>query len=178
MLAWTGDELSRGQAQNGVKFDFEVKFDLECQGQLRPKTIGILTQVFYTYGPNSVVLAWTGDELWRGKASDYRTHGRTDGHTDRHRQRKCPWPKLASGKKQYQWIYQSKSIHGIPSKLRWYIYWRWNQHLWALAFGTKTLRIVDSCHILLRHRMPAFLLLWHRTIQSMIYWLAIPSRYC
>ena len=28
-LAWTGDELSRGQAQNGVNFDFEVKFDLE-----------------------------------------------------------------------------------------------------------------------------------------------------
>ena len=49
---------------------------------ITPKTIGILTQVFYTYGPNSVVLAWTGDELWRGKASDYRTHGRTDGHTD------------------------------------------------------------------------------------------------
>ena len=27
------DELSRGQAQNGVNFDFEVKFDLEGQGQ-------------------------------------------------------------------------------------------------------------------------------------------------
>ena len=32
-LAWTGDELSRGQAQNRVNFDFEVKFDLEGQGQ-------------------------------------------------------------------------------------------------------------------------------------------------
>ena len=32
-LAWTGDELSCGQAQNGVNFDFEVKFDLEGQGQ-------------------------------------------------------------------------------------------------------------------------------------------------
>ena len=29
VLAWTGDELSLGQAQNGVNFDFEVKFDLE-----------------------------------------------------------------------------------------------------------------------------------------------------
>ena len=29
----TGDELSRGQAQNGVNFDFEVKFDLEGQCQ-------------------------------------------------------------------------------------------------------------------------------------------------
>ena len=25
VLAWTGDELSRRQAQNGVSFDFEVK---------------------------------------------------------------------------------------------------------------------------------------------------------
>ena len=41
VLAWTGDELSHGQAQKGVNFDFEVKFDLEGQGQSPPKTIGI-----------------------------------------------------------------------------------------------------------------------------------------
>ena len=51
VLAWTGDELSCRQAQNGVTFDFEVKFDLEGQGQSPPKTIGILTKVFYSYGP-------------------------------------------------------------------------------------------------------------------------------
>ena len=28
ILAWTGDELSQGQTQNGVNFDFEVKIDL------------------------------------------------------------------------------------------------------------------------------------------------------
>ena len=28
VLAWTDDELSRGQAQNGVNFDFEGKFDI------------------------------------------------------------------------------------------------------------------------------------------------------
>ena len=50
-------ELRHGQAQNGVNFDFEVKFDLEGQGQSRPKTIGILTKVFYIYGPNLVILA-------------------------------------------------------------------------------------------------------------------------
>ena len=33
VLAWTGEELLRRQAQNGVNFDFEVKFDLEGQGQ-------------------------------------------------------------------------------------------------------------------------------------------------
>ena len=37
VLAWTGDELSCQQAQNWVTFDFEVKFDLEGQGQSPPK---------------------------------------------------------------------------------------------------------------------------------------------
>ena len=60
-----GDELSRGQAQNGINFDFEIKFDQEGQGQSTPKTIGILTKVFYTYGPNLVILACTGNELSR-----------------------------------------------------------------------------------------------------------------
>ena len=68
--AWTGDELSRGQAQNGVNFDFEVKFDLEGH----PKNKGILTKVFHTYGLNLVILAWTGYELSRGQ-----TWWRTDG---------------------------------------------------------------------------------------------------
>ena len=40
LLAWTGDELSHGQAQNGVKFYFEIKFDLEGQGQSPPKQQG------------------------------------------------------------------------------------------------------------------------------------------
>ena len=63
-----------------VNFDFEVKFDLEGQGQSPPKTIGILTKVFYTYGPNLVILAWTGDELSRGQTW-WRTDGRRDGQT-------------------------------------------------------------------------------------------------
>ena len=36
---------------------FQVKFDLEGQGQLPPKTIEILTDVFCTSGPNLVILA-------------------------------------------------------------------------------------------------------------------------
>ena len=82
VLARTGDELSHGQAQNGVNFYFEVKFDLEGQGQSLSKTIGILTKVFYIYGPNLVILAERGDELSRGQARDWRT----DGHTDRQTQ--------------------------------------------------------------------------------------------
>ena len=101
ILAWTGDDLSCRQAQNGVTFDFEVKFDLEGQCQSPPKTIGILTKVFYTYGPNLVILAWTGDELLRGQASDYRIHGRTDWRTDTQTDAgndNTRRPKLASGK--------------------------------------------------------------------------------
>ena len=32
VLAWTGDGLSRWQTQNGVNFDFEIKFHFEDQG--------------------------------------------------------------------------------------------------------------------------------------------------
>ena len=104
ILAWAGDELSCRQAQNGVTFDFEVKFDLEGQGQSPSKTIGILTKVFYTYGPNLVILAWTGDELSRGQARDWRT----DGHT--HRQTQATtipegqnWPRVKKWYFMTQW---------------------------------------------------------------------------
>ena len=55
VLAWTGDELLHGQAQNRVNFDFEGKFDLEGKGQSPLKTIGILTKVFYTCVSNLVI---------------------------------------------------------------------------------------------------------------------------
>ena len=95
ILAWIGDELSRRQAQNGVNFDFEVKFDLEGHGQSPPKTIRILTKVFYTYGLDLVLLIWTDDELWRGQGSDYRTQ--TDIQADRRRQRQYPKAKTGLG---------------------------------------------------------------------------------
>ena len=94
-LAWTGDELSCRQAQNGVTFYFEVKFDLEGQGQSLLKPIGILTKVFYIYGPNLVILAETGHKLSRGQAKGWRT--RTDTHTDRRRQRQYPKAKTGLG---------------------------------------------------------------------------------
>ena len=74
-------DLSYGQAQNGVNFDFWVQFDLEIQGQPSQKTIGILTKVFYISGPNLVILAQTADELLRGQAGDWRTDTRTHTHT-------------------------------------------------------------------------------------------------
>ena len=81
VLARTGDELSQGQAQNGVNFDFEVKFDLKGQGQSLPKTIGIITKVFYIYGPNLMILAQRGDELSRRQTRDWRTDGQTHRQT-------------------------------------------------------------------------------------------------
>ena len=101
-------ELWHGQAQNGVNFDFGVQFDLEGQGQGQspPKTLGILTKVFYTNCPNLVILAWTGVELSCGQASAYRTHRRTDGRTDTQTDRQTQattipegqnWPRVKSG---------------------------------------------------------------------------------
>ena len=68
------------------KFGFQVKFDLEGQGQSPPKTIGTLTKLFCTFCPNLVVLAWTCGDLWRGQARGWRTHTQTDTHTDRQTQ--------------------------------------------------------------------------------------------
>ena len=90
-----GDELWHRKAQNGVNFDFGVRFDLEGHNQLSHKTIGILTKVFYISGPNLVILAETGDELSHGQARDWRT----DRHTDRQTQAmtipECQnWPRV------------------------------------------------------------------------------------
>ena len=79
VLARTGDELSHGQAQNGVNFDFEVKFDLEGQGQSPPKTIRILPKVFRTWSK-------FGDPRLNGwwviaRTNSWLTHGQTDRQT-------------------------------------------------------------------------------------------------
>ena len=76
------DELWGRQAQNEVKFDFQVKFDLEGQGRSSPKTIGTLTKVFCTFDPNLVILAWMSGELSCGQARDWHTHTRTHEHMD------------------------------------------------------------------------------------------------
>ena len=122
-LAWMGDELSCREAQNVVNFDFELKFDLEGQGQSPPKTIGILTKVFYTYGPNLVILAWTGDELSR-RQTWWRTDWRTDAGNDN------TWkPILALGKK-----YQNH-----------HFFWCHDLDLWPITLKTCQLRILPMC---------------------------------
>ena len=47
----------------GRKTGFKIENEIEDRDKSIPKFIGILTQVFCTFGPNLVILAWTGDEL-------------------------------------------------------------------------------------------------------------------
>ena len=77
--------LSRGQAQNGVNFDFF---------QLPHITIGILTKVFYTSDTNFVILAWRAGKLVINEQTDIHMHTHTDTG-DNNTQR----PKLIWGKK-------------------------------------------------------------------------------
>ena len=57
ILTSIGGDLSCGKAQNEVNFDFWVQFDMEFHSESSPKTIEILTKVFYFSGSNFVILA-------------------------------------------------------------------------------------------------------------------------
>ena len=83
ILAWT-TELCCEQAQNEVKFDFQIKFDLEGQCRSSPKTTGTKTKAFCIYGLNLVILAWMSDELSCKLVIDIhtRTHRPTDAADD------------------------------------------------------------------------------------------------
>ena len=52
--------------------------------------------MFCIFGPNLVILAWTGDELSRGQTL-WRMDGRTDGQTDGQGQRQYPEAKTGLG---------------------------------------------------------------------------------
>ena len=89
---------------------FKIKFYLEGQGQLPPKTEIILTNAVCTSGPNLVILAWIGEELCCGQSQngfnfDFRVnidHKQViDIQTDRHADTgndKTWRPKLTLGK--------------------------------------------------------------------------------
>ena len=132
ILAWTADELWGGQAQKEVKFDFQVKFDLEGQDRSSPKTIGTLTKVFCTFVSNLVILAWTSGELSCEQARDWYTHTRTHGHTDTQMQATTipkgqNWPRVTI-KTHQTYIFRSR--YAIILKIAWLtIYNRdWKKH--------------------------------------------------
>ena len=99
ILAWTGDELSCRQAQNGVTFDFEVKFDLEGQGQSPPNNRDLnqgLLHLWSKFGDPSLNGWWV-----TARTSKWLPHTRTDGRT--HRQTQATtipegqnWPRVKS----------------------------------------------------------------------------------
>ena len=70
------------QTLNWVKSYFDIKFDLEGQGQPSLTTIEILTKFLYTSGLNFMILALTVHESLRRQAWWW-MDGLTDGHTQR-----------------------------------------------------------------------------------------------
>ena len=100
-----GDELWCGQALIGVNLAFDLKFDLDFQGQLLHKTTGTLTKFLCTFGPNLVILAWTRPALLHRHASDWHTDWHTHRHTDAGNDN-TPRPKMASGKNVFENVVQ------------------------------------------------------------------------
>ena len=98
------DKLKMGSILS-LKLNLTLKVKVNCP----PKTIGIWTKVFCFSGPNLVILAWTGDELLCGQASDWYTH------THRHRQRQYPEAKTGlrskwNGSAKYCGRYRANTI--------------------------------------------------------------------
>ena len=69
-----GEELSCGQAQNEVKFNFQVQSDLEGHSRSPLKFIRILTRMFCISDLYLVILAWTAVVLSCGQVSDWYIH--------------------------------------------------------------------------------------------------------
>ena len=63
-------QIFQRRISDANKHDFENNLNLTCQAQSNSQTIGNLTKVFSTSGPNLVALAWTGDKLSRGQAQN------------------------------------------------------------------------------------------------------------
>ena len=102
-----------GEAQNEVKLNFQVEFDLEDQCQSPPKTIGTLTNLFCTSGTNFMILAWMGDKLQTSS-------GLTHTHTHRLKQattipegQNWPWVTMGNmpGRFQNSSMILSASMH-------------------------------------------------------------------
>ena len=87
-MSYGVDKLKMGQI-----FTFLVKYDLEDQGRLPPKTT--LIKVLCIFGSNLEILAWTYPELSHGQINEWYTH--THGHIDRRRQRQYPLAQTGLG---------------------------------------------------------------------------------
>ena len=84
ILAWTDDELShqKNSSSHLGKIWFWSWIWLDGQERLPLKTIGTLTKVFCAFGPNLVILVWTGCELSRGRGCNWHMDGHADTGND------------------------------------------------------------------------------------------------
>ena len=73
-MSYGADKLKMGSI-----LTFKFKLTLNVKVNCRPKIIRTLAKIFCIFGPNLVILAWTGPELSCGQASDW--HRLTHGHT-------------------------------------------------------------------------------------------------
>ena len=73
--------VDKPEAQNWVKFDFEVKLDFQGQGQSPSKTIGTLTNGFCAFSPNLVILTWNGSQVIM-QTTFWSIDTQMDGHTE------------------------------------------------------------------------------------------------
>ena len=63
-------QIVQTRKSNANKQDFEIKLNLSYRARSTSKITGSFSKVFCTFGPNLVILAWTGDELSHGKAQN------------------------------------------------------------------------------------------------------------
>ena len=148
ILAWTGDVLSHVQVQNGVNFDFKVKFDLEGQGQSPPKNNKDLNQgllqLWSKFGDPSLngwcVIAWTSKWLPHTR-TDEQTHTQTDAANENTQR-----PKLASGTKLTRISASlSPASAGNQARLSWhhhnYISWKVTPYDWICRQQLSDIRL-------------------------------------
>ena len=90
-----GDPSLNRQTSSSELGKMTLKAKVDC-----PKAITTLSKVFCIFGPNLVILAWTGHELSRGQASDWhtqtdKTHTQTQATTIPEGQN-WPWVKITA----------------------------------------------------------------------------------
>ena len=67
-----------------VNLDFDLIFDLEGHNQLLHETLGTLTKLFCTFGPNLVIQAWKGPKIYHADKQVIDTQTDTDTHRHTH----------------------------------------------------------------------------------------------
>ena len=152
------------QAQNGVNFEFWVRFDLESQGQLTHQNISGLNQCGVHFSANLVILAWTSDMLSHGQAHDYSTHRQT------HRQRQKQYPKAKTGLGKNRW--EKLHLKGSHAKVTENTHTHCNPTTWygfgLMLWWTKKKRVICISRHCVRYTALWILIQWRPFIARFI----------